>query len=116
MAHYGIDAWLSEIWREQLQALFAEQQIALADLPDLSEQDLEKLGIPLGPRKRLIKAIAALSSSTAPTQPEKSTEPVSARAGPDGELHRSRWAGAPRRHARMWRFRGPRCMLRPSCP
>ena len=85
MVHNSIVAWLNEIGLEQLQALFAEQQIALEDLPELSEQDLEKLGIPLGPRKRLVRAIAALSSSAATSQPGKATEPVSARAGPDGE-------------------------------
>jgi hypothetical protein len=34
-------------------------------LPELTESDLEKLGLPLGPRKKLLKAIAALSTETA---------------------------------------------------
>ena len=39
-------------------------------VPDLTESDLEKLGLPLGHRKRLMKAIASLggaSPSPAPT-------------------------------------------------
>ena len=60
MAHSTIAAWLEEIGLGQLARLFGEQQIEAQDLPELSEHDLEKLGIPLGPRKRLMKAIAAL--------------------------------------------------------
>jgi hypothetical protein len=47
MPHDSITAWLQEIGLEQFAGLFAEQQIELDDLPDLSEHDLEKLGIPL---------------------------------------------------------------------
>ena len=45
MPHSSIVAWLDGIGLGQLHALFAEQQIALEDLPELSEPDLEKLGI-----------------------------------------------------------------------
>ena len=82
MPHNSIVAWLDGIGLGQFQAVFAEQQIAFEDLPDLSEQDLEKLSIPLGPRKRLMKAIAALHT---PTAPERPTQPVPAHSGPEGE-------------------------------
>ena len=43
-------------------------------LPELSEQDLEQIGLPLGPRRKVQKAIAELggvraSASTAPPEP-----------------------------------------------
>jgi len=49
----SITVWLEEIALGQFARLFAAQQVEVDDLPELSEQDLEKLGIPLGPRKRL---------------------------------------------------------------
>ena len=47
----------------QYRALFEENRIEFDVLPDLTEQDLEKLDIPLGDRKRLLKAIATVSAS-----------------------------------------------------
>ena len=47
----------------QYRALFEENRIEFDVLPDLTEQDLEKLGIPLGDRKRLLKAIATVSAT-----------------------------------------------------
>jgi Adenylate and Guanylate cyclase catalytic domain len=38
-------------------------------LPELTEGDLEKIGLPLGPRKRILKAIASLGSAQAETKP-----------------------------------------------
>ena len=39
---------------------FRESEIEADVLPELTEADLEKLGLPLGPRKRILKAIASL--------------------------------------------------------
>ena len=58
-----IDQWLDELGLARYQALFAENELDLDVLPELSEGDLKDLGIPLGPRKKLLKAIAALSES-----------------------------------------------------
>ncbi len=63
----GIGEWLRELGLGDFTALFVEQQIDREVLPDLTDGDLEKIGIPLGPRKKLLRAIAALAS--APTQP-----------------------------------------------
>jgi hypothetical protein len=46
----------------QYEATFRENEIDPDVLPDLTELDLEKLGIPLGHRKRLFKAIAKLDT------------------------------------------------------
>jgi class 3 adenylate cyclase/tetratricopeptide (TPR) repeat protein len=67
----NIDLWLERIGLARYIPLFTENEIDFDILPDLTEQDLKDLDIPLGPRKKLIKAIAALDGIAAPTiQPE----------------------------------------------
>ena len=56
-----LHSWLQALGLAKYTERFAEQEIDLELLPELTEQDLEKLGIPLGPRKRLLKAIAGLN-------------------------------------------------------
>src|SRR5262249_3823000 len=60
-----IAAWLDEIGLGQYATVFAENAIDLEVLPDVTETDLEKLGVALGHRKRILRAIAALSGATA---------------------------------------------------
>ena len=60
-----IAAWLEEIGLGQYATVFAENAIDLDVLPDVTETDLEKLGVALGHRKRILRAIAALSGPTA---------------------------------------------------
>ena len=55
----GIGAWLAGIGLERYEALFKRHAIDLEVLPDLTEADLQNLGIPLGHRKKLLKAIQA---------------------------------------------------------
>ena len=66
--------WLEGIGLGKYAQVFAENEIDLEVLPELSEQDLEQIGLPLGPRRKLQKAIAELggvraSASTAPPEP-----------------------------------------------
>jgi class 3 adenylate cyclase len=56
-----IAEWLNGLGLEQYAVAFADNRIGLDVLPDLTEADFENIGIPLGDRKRLLKAIAALS-------------------------------------------------------
>ena len=56
--------WLTEIGLPQYAELFARNEVGFDVLADLTEPDLSQLGIPLGSRKRLIKAIAALGAAT----------------------------------------------------
>jgi hypothetical protein len=51
--------WLAQIGLAQYQELLEKHAVDLEVLPELSEQDLTDLGIPLGHRKRLLKAIRA---------------------------------------------------------
>ena len=53
-----IGAWLRGLGLEQYETLFRENDIDAEVLSDLTDGDLEKLGVTLGHRKRLLKAIA----------------------------------------------------------
>lgn len=53
--------WLTEIGLPQYADLFVRDEIGFDVLADLSEADLAQLGIPLGSRKRLLKAIGTAS-------------------------------------------------------
>ena len=59
-----IESWLDGIGLAQYATVFAENAIDLEILPDVTEADLEKLGVALGHRKRILRAIAALSGAT----------------------------------------------------
>src|SRR4051794_40162497 len=55
-------AWLHGMGLDQYEPVFRDNAIEADILPELTEADLEKLGVALlGHRKRLLKAIAALS-------------------------------------------------------
>ena len=57
-----IGEWLRSLGLEKYGAVFRDNEIEVDVLPELTELDLEKLGLPLGPRKRLLKAIATLAA------------------------------------------------------
>ena len=61
MVENNITDWLTELDLEVHIGLFVDNRIDFDVLPDLSEEDLRELGLPLGDRKRLMKAIIALS-------------------------------------------------------
>ena len=68
----NVGEWLQSVGLGRYESAFIESAIDTDVLPELSEADLEKLGIPLGDRKRLIKAIRAMagnpSSALIPTE------------------------------------------------
>ena len=51
-------SWLQALGLERYAGVFAEQEVDLDALRLLSEADLERLGLPLGPRRKLLKALA----------------------------------------------------------
>ena len=63
----GVDvaAWLDALGLPQYVELFAANAIDREVLPDLTDDELKELGLPLGHRKKLIKAIAELNGSAA---------------------------------------------------
>ena len=68
MADGDIADWLTEQGLEVHSSLFADNRIDLDVITDLSEADLRELGLPLGDRKRLMKAIEALADISAARQ------------------------------------------------
>ena len=66
----------AELGLGQYETAFRESEIDAEVLPDLTESDLNQLGMPLGHRKRLLKAIAALGTGeTAAKPPSSATSP-----------------------------------------
>lgn len=62
-----IAGYLRGLGLERFADAFRAAEIDAEILPELTEADLEKLGIPLGPRKRLLKAIASLAETAQPS-------------------------------------------------
>ncbi|MGI9508391.1 MAG: adenylate/guanylate cyclase domain-containing protein [Geminicoccaceae bacterium] len=56
----NIGDWLRELGLERYEQAFQDGEIDSEILPELTDADLRELDIPLGPRKKLLKAIAAL--------------------------------------------------------
>jgi class 3 adenylate cyclase len=54
--------WLEKLGLGQYAQCFAENDISFAVLPDLTDQDLKEIGLSLGHRRRLLRAIAELPS------------------------------------------------------
>src|SRR4051794_20212945 len=67
-----VAAWLRGLGLEQYVPLFRDNAIDAEVLPELSDADFEKLGVPLGHRKKLLRAIAALRATSAATEPSSS--------------------------------------------
>ena len=61
-----IAVWLRGLGLQRYEALFRENDIDAEVLSDLTDGDLEKIGVSLGHRKRLLKAAAALTGPAAP--------------------------------------------------
>jgi class 3 adenylate cyclase len=55
--------WLRSLGLEEYEAAFRENAIEPGILPDLTDQDLENLGLLLGHRRKLLRAIADLGSA-----------------------------------------------------
>ncbi len=65
-----IQRWLATHGLEKYADAFVENEITPADLPALSEEDLRELGLPMGPRRRLQRALdeaAPAAPTAAPT-------------------------------------------------
>ena len=81
-AAMDLGEWLKGLGLGQYEETFHEHEIDADVLPDLTEADLEKIGLPLGARKRLMRGIAGLASKDAPQSAGPITPPpeTSARA------------------------------------
>ena len=61
-----IGGWLRSLGLEQYEAAFHANAVNADVLRDLTDQDLQKLGVLLGDRRKLLRAIAALDDAFAP--------------------------------------------------
>src|SRR5262245_12464100 len=62
----NIGGWLQSLGLEQYEAVFREHAIEADVLHDLTEDHLREMGLPLGARLKLLKAISALAPSAEP--------------------------------------------------
>ena len=73
-----IEDWLKQQGLEKYGVVFAEHEITLDVLPELTESDVDRLALPTGPRRRLMVALQALRALSAPpsvSEPEPSVVP-----------------------------------------
>jgi len=59
-----IGDWLKKLGMSEYAPRFVENRIDLSVLPDLTDQDLEKLGVLLGDRRKMLRAIRDLGNSS----------------------------------------------------
>ena len=64
-----IEDWLRGLGLERYAKSFRDNEIDAAVLPRLTDEHLKELGLPLGPRLKLLAAIATLHDDTAPPAP-----------------------------------------------
>src|SRR6202140_3440609 len=76
--------WLKNLGMSEYAERFAENHIDLSVLPDLTDQDLEKLGVLLGDRRKMLRAIRELAGDT----PVASYLPAVAEARPQDAAER----------------------------
>src|ERR1700730_6858844 len=65
--------WLQKLGMSEYAQRFAENRIDLSVLPDLTDQDLEKMGVVLGDRRKILRAISLIASE-APAVPQAKAE------------------------------------------
>jgi class 3 adenylate cyclase len=68
--------WLKKLGMSEYAQVFAENRIDLSVLPDLTDQHLEKLGVAVGDRLKILRAIRELSATAVAAQPGLSAAPV----------------------------------------
>jgi class 3 adenylate cyclase/tetratricopeptide (TPR) repeat protein/ABC-type transport system involved in cytochrome c biogenesis ATPase subunit len=71
----GIGEWLASIGLSEYTQRFADNAIDLSVIRDLTEQDLKDLGVLLGHRRKILRAIAELDGG-APAPAGTTTQPV----------------------------------------
>ena len=82
----AIEEWLASLGLGEYAPRFAENDIDFTILADLTDQDLEKIGVAsLGHRRKILRAIAALNGATAANAqaaPAAAAPPASAPIAP----------------------------------
>ena len=73
-AAMDVGGWLRSLGLDKYETAFREHAIDMDVLAELTDGELAQIGVPLGDRKRLLKAIASLSK-TEPSPPSKEGAP-----------------------------------------
>jgi predicted ATPase/class 3 adenylate cyclase len=80
--------WLRGLGLERYAQAFQDAEVTLEVLPELTEADLRELGLPLGPRKMVLKAIQALGPSAASLPVEIRASAGQTKPAPPSEAER----------------------------
>ncbi|SDD87517.1 AAA family ATPase [Ruegeria marina] len=67
--------WLDALDLGKYADAFAENEIVFGDLAHLTEDDLREMSLPIGPRRRVLQAIAMLGANDAPAAPSEAAAP-----------------------------------------
>src|SRR5918998_1915987 len=62
---FDVTAWLCDLGLERYAQAFLDAEVTPEALPELTDADLRELGLPLGPRKIVLKAIRGLAGPSA---------------------------------------------------
>jgi uncharacterized protein YjiS (DUF1127 family) len=81
-----VSEWLEKLGLGQYAQRFAENDISFSVLPDLTDQDLKDIGVSLGHRRQLLRAIAKLPRPEEDTP--KAALPAAASAAPQDTAER----------------------------
>ena len=74
--------WLRMLNLEQFAEIFERESIVMSDLVLLRERDLESLGLPLGPRRRITASVAYMSTTTTASTNTNSANTAATTSGP----------------------------------
>ena len=69
-----IAIWLGQLGLGQYAQRFAEHEIDVSVLPNLTDQDLKEIGIPLGHRRKILAAISEPAAAQAASEPAPASQ------------------------------------------
>ena len=76
-----IDRWLEGVGLGRYADAFAAQEIDLDTLAHLTESDLKEMGLPIGPRRKLLAAMSEVpDAGGGPRRPPPGARPSAARS------------------------------------
>jgi hypothetical protein len=73
----NIARWLEGLGLGKYAAAFADAEIDLAAVPHLTDDDLKELRLPLGPRRKILAAVATAVTNSLPLSLEPAVPPTS---------------------------------------
>ncbi len=78
--------WLEKLGMTEYRQRFTENRIDFSVLPDLTDNDLKDLGVVLGDRRKILRAIAELGDTTGTAVPIPAPAPRPATPPPPTEI------------------------------